>query len=237
MKLLVFLLTSSLAFCAVVPAKREATEDGKCRKVPKQQTQQECHMEDVVVKTANLVEHCTDVVTKHCKEQFVPVPLLPFRSSRVVGSAKSLVINGEGSHFTKRAIIHHGLSLGKNCKEVKEKKCHNVPEEKKVQSQVCKSIVSIVYLEECDPIDKTETVEKLILEETIGLQIGDADVAPVQSGYFSFFLPFLILSFGALLISIWLLSILLGMNFQGAVFLLLKPIEKVLPSLHKKLYQ
>ena len=117
-------------------------------------------MEDVVISTD--VEQCKDVITTHCKERFVPVPLVPFRSSRIVGAGKSFVITGEGSHFSKRADVHHGLSAGRSCYEVKEKQCFNVPVEKTEPTQACKNIASTILVEECSPIVKIQKVENLI---------------------------------------------------------------------------
>merc|ERR1712215_342949 len=111
-----------------------------CRQVPKERYQKKCQMQDLLVRTDDLVQ-CKDVITKLCKEEFVPIPLVPFRSSRVVGETSSLVVHGDGSgtHYEKRADNIRGLSTGRTCEEVKEKRCPKVPEEQLVPSQICKN--------------------------------------------------------------------------------------------------
>ena len=176
-------------------------------------------MEDLVIKTPNLVERCEDVITKHCKESYVPLPLVPFRTSRIAGST-SFVIAGDGSgtHYAKREDIHHGLSTGRSCEEVKEKQCYDVPQEKTVASQICKNMVTTIYIEECEPTVETEEVEKLISVDPV-IEVE----APIPSGYLSFFLPFLVLGFGVAFLSVWFLSIWLGITFSRALLLILEP--------------
>jgi len=171
MKILILLFSFSVVYTAQ-----------NCRQVPKEQSQQECHIEDLLVKTSNLVEQCKDVITKRCKEQFVPIPLVPFRSSRIVGKTTSLVVHGDGSgtHYEKRAERIRGLSTGRTCEEVKEKKCTNVPQEKIVASQICKNMVSTVYVEECDPVEEetTQKIEKLVAIQPKIVAVAAPTIAP-----------------------------------------------------------
>jgi len=153
MKILILLFSFSVVYTAQ-----------NCRQVPKEQSQKVCQMKDLLI--ANQVEQCKDVIVKRCKEQFVPIPLVPFRSSRIVGKTTSLVVHGDGSgtHYEKRADRIRGLSTGRTCEEVKEKKCTKVPEERIVPSKICKNMVSTVYVEECDPVEEatTQKIEKLV---------------------------------------------------------------------------
>jgi len=173
---------TTLFYANAFPSKR--SDKTICRKVPQQKLEQQCNLEELVVKTANVVQQCKDVFATHCKETFSPVPLVPFRTSRIVGST-SLVINGEGSHYSKREDVHHGLSTGRTCKKVKEKECYNVPEEKIVKTQVCKDIASTIYIEECDQIVESPKVEAkpsdVELVEIPVVEVANDDTAEEQT--------------------------------------------------------
>jgi len=173
---------TTLFYANAFPSKR--SDKTVCRKVPQQKLEQQCNLEELVVKTANVVQQCKDVFATHCKETFSPVPLVPFRTSRIVGST-SLVINGDGSHYSKREDVHHGLSTGRTCKKVKEKECYNVPEEKVVKTQVCKDIASTIYIEECDQIVESPKVEAkpsdVELVEIPVVEVANDDTAEEQT--------------------------------------------------------
>merc|ERR1711915_124536 len=81
-----FILSVSLAYGAVAPAKREAEAEAKpgqsystgpkchdkkdrqCQKIPKQNQRQECHEEYDVVVDTTYIEECQDIITTHCHE-------------------------------------------------------------------------------------------------------------------------------------------------------------------------
>ena len=215
MKSSILLLFISILNGAVIQ-KRSAAVSEQCKKVPQQKLEQQCNLENLVVRTANLVEQCRDEYVTHCKERFAPVPLVPFRTSRIVGST-SLTINAEGTHYNKREDVHHGLSTGRTCKQVKEKQCVKVPEEKIVKTEVCKDISTTILVEQCEKVKEVENsadVETIEIEKppvsdvvkkkdnieklpTVELQISPAVVQVVVPGnyYFIFFLPFLFFDF------------------------------------------
>jgi len=167
MKILALILLTGVAHGAAFPSKRSAkNERTQCRKVPQQKLKQECNLEDLVVKTANVVEQCKDVYATHCKQTYAPVARVPFRTSRIVGST-SLVINSEGSHYSKREDVHHGVSTSRTCKKVKEKQCYNVPEEQVVKTQVCKNVAETIYIEECEQIVEDPVVEQVEVVEVV----------------------------------------------------------------------
>jgi len=170
MKLLYLIFVTSIFYTNGFPSKR--SEKTQCRKVPQQKLEQQCNLEELVVKTANLVQQCKDEFVTRCKQTYSPVPLVPFRTSRIVGST-SLHISGDGSgsHYSKREDVHHGLSTGRTCKQEKQKKCYNVPEEKVVKTQVCKDISSTIYIEECDQIDVDPPVVAAVNPEAEQIEV------------------------------------------------------------------
>ena len=246
MKFLNLFFITTIFYANAFPSKR--SDKTICRKVPQQKLEQQCSLEELVVKTANVVQQCKDVFATHCKETFSPVPLVPFRTSRIVGST-SLVINGEGSHYSKREDVHHGLSTGRTCKKVKEKECYNVPEEKVVKTQVCKDVASTIYIEECDQIVESpkaeakpsdvelvdipivEVADDIAVEEqkveklsAVELKITPAVVqVEISKGYLLFFLIFLGEGVSVALICIWLISMWLRTSFLQACSLILQP--------------
>ena len=244
MKIQTLLFFTGIVHGAVFPSKRSAkNERTQCRKVPLQKLQQECNLEDLLVKTANLVEQCKDVYATHCKQTYAPVARVPFRTSRIVGST-SLHINSEGSYYSKREDVHHGVSTGRTCKKVKEKQCYNVPEEKVVKTQVCKNVAETIFIEKCDQIVEDPVVEQVEVVEVV--EVKDSPVTEkfekltaielkstpavvqvlIPGGYLLFFLLFLVLGFGVALVSVWLLSLWLGVTFLQAFVLILRPATK-----------
>merc|ERR1711888_314092 len=155
MQVLVLLLSTSLVYGAVSPAKREADpahhgyssgprchdkKDHQCHKIPKHQEHDECeHIVDTTY-----IEECEYVTHTHCEEEHTQVE----HSSHVVG---------HDSH-----VAHHGYSQGYShgpkCHDKKDKQCHKIPKSQKHKE--CKKIVDTTYIEECEEVVHTHCEEE-----------------------------------------------------------------------------
>merc|ERR1712029_872657 len=125
MQVLVLLLSASLVYGAVSPAKREADpahhghssgprchdkKDHQCHKIPKHQEHDECeHIVDTTY-----IEECEYVTHTHCEEEHTQVE----HSSHVVGPDSHVEHHGSYGHggYHKREAdaeaAHHGYSQG-----------------------------------------------------------------------------------------------------------------------------
>merc|ERR1712066_902911 len=163
MQVLVLLLSTSLVYGAVSPAKREADpahhgyssgprchdkKDHQCHKIPKHQEHDECeHIVDTTY-----IEECEYVTHTHCEEEHTQV----HHESHVVGHDSHVEHHesyGHGGYHKREAdaeAAHHGYSQGYShgpkCHDKKDKQCHK--------------IVDTTYIEECEEIVHTHCEEE-----------------------------------------------------------------------------
>merc|ERR1711887_138434 len=110
-----------------------------CSKVATVQLREECTTTQLRVETINPVKQCIDVMVTECEHKFSHFPNRSFSSSRVLGTASTLVASGVPVKHpvTKREdtlqqatsedpVTHHTAQGGENCKQVKEKHCQNI---------------------------------------------------------------------------------------------------------------
>eukprot|EP00091_Calanus_sinicus_P017896 TRINITY_DN38_c0_g1_i6.p1 TRINITY_DN38_c0_g1~~TRINITY_DN38_c0_g1_i6.p1 ORF type:complete len:216 (+),score=75.28 TRINITY_DN38_c0_g1_i6:200-847(+) len=184
MQFLVLILSASLAYGAVAPAKREAEaepgqgyssgpqchdkKDRQCHKTPKQTSRQECHEEYDVVVDTTYIEECQDIITTHCQETSQKIQ----HSSAVVGHDSKVVSHGYGSYggygIGKReaeaeaaAEPGQSYSTGPKCHDKKDRQCHKTPKQnsRKIPRKECKTIVDTTYIEDCQDIITTHCQE------------------------------------------------------------------------------
>ena len=175
MQVLVLLLSTSLVYGAVSPAKREADpahhgyssgprchdkKDHQCHKIPKHQEHDECeHIVDTTY-----IEECEYVTHTHCEEEHTEV----HHESHVVGHDSHVEHHGSYGHggYHKREAdaeaahdgYSQGYSHGPKCHDKKDKQCHKIPKSQKHKE--CKKIVDTTYIEECEEVVHTHCEEE-----------------------------------------------------------------------------
>ena len=195
MKTLILLLSSSLAFGGLSLNKREVAnrqshtsgpycydhKDYQCRKKPKHETHEECHVEYDVVVDVTYIEECEHIEITTCVEEKRKV----HKTSHEVGHDSKVVDEYEehqydNGHYRKRAAQapvgiqapdpngieqqhHYGYNTGPQCQTRKDKQCQKHPKEEshKVPKTLCKKIVDTIYVEECEEVVTVRCEEDL----------------------------------------------------------------------------
>merc|ERR1712055_144805 len=185
MKLLVLLLSSSLAYGAVSLAKREALHHShitdpqchnkksqQCYKKPKHETHEECYVEYDVVVDITYIEECEHTEITTCEEESRKVQKTSHEvghESKVVDEYEEHHYETEGHYHSKRAAEgiedhhHFDFDTGPHCTTKKDKQCSKHPKEEshKVPKTLCKKIVDTIYIEECEEVVTVHCEESL----------------------------------------------------------------------------
>jgi len=195
MKTLILLLSTSLVFGGLSLNKREVAnrqshtsgpycydhKDYQCRKKPKHETHEECHVEYDVVVDVTYIEECEHIEVTTCVEEKRKV----HKTSHEVGHDSKVVDEYEehqydNGHYRKRAAQapvgiqapdpngieqqhHYGYNTGPQCQTRKDKQCQKHPKEEshKVPKTLCKKIVDTIYIEECEEVVTVRCEEDL----------------------------------------------------------------------------
>merc|ERR1719435_544512 len=128
-------------------------KDYQCRKKPKHETHEECHVEYDVVVDVTYIEECEHIEVTTCVEEKRKV----HKTSHEVGH-DSKVVDEYDEHQH-----HYGYNTGPQCQTRKDKQGQKHPKEEshKVPRTLCKKIVDTIYIEECEEVVTVRCEEDL----------------------------------------------------------------------------
>jgi len=112
----------------------------------------------------------------------------------------------------------------KDCMQKKIKHCQNVPQWKTIPSEICENRNRTVYVDECDSNSETDEIITSSNASEGSPIVGEPGLG--ASGYLIIILASLLIFIGGVFLTLWLLSLKMGISFLAAIKLVLEPLRK-----------